>query len=69
MKTVELLNQKLENRVRELKEENRIYNIPEFYRNDNCVEKSDYIADYPNGDKKLVRVSTETGQVVTLQVL
>lgn len=69
MQEIDLLNRKLQNRVRELKEENKIYNIPELYRNHNCLKRSDYIAVYPNGDKKLVRVSTDTGKIVTLQIL
>lgn len=69
MNIVNLLNQKLQSRVRELKEENKIYNIPEFYRNDNCSDKNYYVAEYPNGDKKLVKVFTDSGRLVTLHIL
>lgn len=68
-KDINLLQQRLQNRVKELQEENRINNIPEYSKDANCSEKSYYVATYPNGQKSLIKVSTETGKLLTLKNL
>ena len=64
---IDLFRQKLTKKVEQLKQENITYNLPEFYKDSSCTEKSYFIAQYPTGDKTLVKVSTETGNITPLK--